>query len=90
MHGLSCEGMSEVDGFGMQVETAGRPVAIERVSQYGGIQTLPVGTVYTQLVGSSCVWEECQLDGVFLLFHNLILRDGLLAMTETYFLSGTV
>ena len=66
-------------------------VAVERIAQDGSIQTLLMGTMHTQLVGSARLGIEGDAEmGAVDALQDFILRNGLLALLVIHYLAGAV
>ena len=66
-------------------------VAVERIAQDGSIQTLLMGTMHAQLVGSARLGIEGDAEmGAVDALQNFILRNGLLALLVIHYLARAV
>ena len=66
-------------------------VAVEWIAQDGSIQTLLMGTMHAQLVGSARLGIEGDAEvGAVDALQNFILRNGLLALLVIHYLAGAV
>ena len=57
MYPLAGDGMTELQCLGVKVEAVGG-TAIERVAHDGAVQTVGMGSVDTELVGTACFGVE--------------------------------
>ena len=83
--------MFEGNLLGMEIQSGSLLVAVERIAQDGSIQTLLMGTMHTQLVGSARLGIEGDAEmGAVDALQNFILRNGLLALLVIHHLAGAV
>lgn len=76
----------------MEVEAGCLLAAIERVAKDRGIQSFPVGTMYTELVGTSRVRieSEAEMLVVFFVSKNFVFRNRFLSLFMIYNLAWTI
>ena len=83
--------MFEGNLLGMEMQSGSLLVAVERIAQDGSIQTLLMGTMHAQLVGSARLGIEGNAEmGAVDALQNFILRNGLLALLVIHYLAGAV
>ena len=67
--------MCESDRLGMEVEAGCLLAAIERVAKDRGIQSFLVGTMYTELVGTSCLGIESETEMLVVSFVFFVTKS---------------